>query len=186
MNKFKIILFLLILASNSFAVEIKPCEEKDKDIAIKVVGFTGTSQKSKTEVQTIGKLTTRTSDNSNYERSYEIGEYRFVKENDKFITYRKDQTGSYAVFHLQGQVRVSNNPSIDVSKQKDGNLIIRRSADEGQAQEIRIIFGREEMLVKHEKQGRNLEIFKYILCPTDPSAGRPSKKTSAQEIKADN
>ena len=176
----------MILASKSFAVEIKPCEDKGKDIAIKVAGFVGTSQKSKAEVQTIGKLTTRTSDKSNYERSYEIGEYRFVKENDKFITYRKDQMGNYVVFHMQEQVRVSNNPSIDVSKQKDGNLIIRRSADEGQAQEIRIIFGRKEMLVKHEKQGQVLEILKYTLCKTDSSAERPSKKTSTQEIKAAN
>lgn len=176
----------MILASKSFAVEIKPCEDKGKDIAIKVAGFVGTSQKSKAEVQTIGKLTTRTSDNSNYERSYEIGEYRFVKENDKFITYRKDQTGNYAVFHMQGQVRVSNNPSIDVSKQKDGSLIIRRSADAGQAQEIRIIFGHKEMLVKHERQGQVSDIFKYTLCPTDASAEPAATKAATQNVNTAN
>lgn len=183
MNTFKIILFLLILASNSFAVETVSCTQSDIDI--KVAGFLGLGEEAKKE-KTIGKLTTRTGENPSYQRSFEIGEYRFIKENDKFITYRKDQTGNYAVFHLQDQVRVSNNPSIDVSKQKDGNLIIRRSADEGQAQEIRIIFGRKEMLVKHEKQGQVLEILKYTLCPTDPSAERPPKKAGTPKIKVAN
>lgn len=182
MNKLKLILFLLILTQNAFAVDSLSCSTDD--IEIKATGFLGLGQEAKIE-KTIGKLTTRTNETSIYERSFEIGAYRFVKEKDGFITYRKNEAGAYAQLDIKGQVKVSNDHPIFVSNREGNTLIIRRLGDDKNKQEMIIIFDKNQMSVKVNKGGSYSEILKYTLCPKGTSRP-PSTKTMDKRVNTGN
>lgn len=166
MNKLKLILFLLILAPNSFAVEMMNCSTSD--IEIKAAGFLGLGEKAK-KIKTIGKLTTQTNDNSSYERSFEIGRYRFVKEKNDFITYRKNDAGTYEQKDNNKPIRVLNDHSIYVSHREGNTLVIRRSGDDKNKQEMTIVFGKKQMSAKISRDGVYSEILNYTLCPKNAS-----------------
>ena len=176
MSKLKLILFLLILAPSSFAVETLSCSTKD--IEIKAAGFLGLGAETQ-KVKPIGRLTTRTSETSIYERSFEIGAYRFVKDISGFVTYRKNDAGAYEQKDIKGQVKVSNDHPIYVNNREGNTLVVRRTGDSKNQQEMIIVFGQNQISVKINKNGFYSEMLNYTLCQ---KSTRPQQEATTNTI----
>lgn len=161
MKYLKIIILMLAIGYRVFAADSYNCS--DKNIEIKAKGFTGYGAQAQ-KIKTVGRLSPTTSEASTYQRSFEIGFYRFVKEADVWAVYRKNDQGVYLLKReIQFPVKVSIDQPIYVSKRDKNVLEVRRNTDDKNSTFMTIVFGREKMNV-NDSEGNSILL--YNLCPT--------------------
>lgn len=160
MNYLLPILLLLTLAATSDATEFYSCS--GRNVEIKSAGFYGYNAEAK-KIKSVGRFSVATSDASNYQRSFEIGAYRFAKEGEQWAIYRKNDQGRYELRReLKFPVKVSVDQPIYVSQRSKTVLEVRRNTDDTNSTSMTVVFGRSQMEAK-DASGKNLVI--YTLCP---------------------
>lgn len=176
MKNLKLIALLLILTNTAFAIEKHNCT--DKKIEVKAKGFMGYGAEAQKE-KSIGRISSTTSAASTYQRSFETGRYRFVKESDAWAIYRKNDQDVYELRKdIKFPVKVSIDQPIYVSQRDKNVLEIRRNTDDKNSTSMTVVFGPAQMNVK-DRDGK--EILSYSLCPT--SNEHPAAASDATNIK---
>lgn len=178
MNYFKLIALLLILAKSVFAVETHNCSDKKIEVKAKgLIGYGAETQKEKS----IGRISSTTSETSTYQRSFETGLYRFVKESDTWAIYRKNDQDVYELRKdIHFPVKVSIDQPIYVSQRDKNVLEVRRNTDDKYSTSVTVVFGREKMNVK-DRDGK--EILSYSLCS---ASSKQSTQASDANFKTSN
>lgn len=167
----------MVFVQSGFAADTISCSNKKIDIKAK--GFTGFGAEAK-KTKTIGYLSLDNSPDAIYQRSFEIGRYRFSREGSEWSIYRKNDDG---VFELRKDVhfpvKISADQPLYVSQRDKNVLELRRNTDSANSISMTLVFGKETIEAK-EQNGS--PILTYNLCPSStPKAA--TRATAAPNTK---
>jgi hypothetical protein len=146
-----------------FAIDIVPCSEKW--VPIKMPGFSGSTKSSLLKKVQIAKLINPSNDQvSTYDKSFEMGKYRFVRNGNQWDIYRKNDEGKYEAKKISGQFLIDTDQNIYAEAMSTGELTIRK-VTAGLENEIKVFFTPEKIAIKNMKNNTNL--FEYKNCKTN-------------------
>lgn len=164
-------LVLMAFSINLFSQEQVNCSSKP--VAVKMAGFSGYGAELKKTKQ-IAQLVNPASDQtSTFEKSFEIGKYRFVRNDKTWDIYRKNENGQFDKKNISGKFQVDADQKIWATVRADGSINIHRnvSGDEYQ-KEFNVFFNKKEVKIVDSEQKT---ILSYKNCNVDKNA--PTKST---------
>lgn len=204
----KLFIFFVLVGSSLIFIEFALAENisqstdcKSNRWPVKVAGFLGYNQESK-KIRTIAHIVTPNTDQKSvYERVLEVGQYRFIRENQNSelsspqntsqnttkaswqIYRRNNKDGAFVLRKdLQFPVKVSVDEPLYVSVRSDQALELRRNTDDVHSTSVTFQFSKDDTTVKDAKQAT---IAKYDSCSEDsknlPEARSTSKKSSGSK-----
>lgn len=144
-------LILMAFSLNLFSQEQVNCSSKS--VAVKMAGFSGYGEELKKTKQ-IAQLVNPASDQaSTFEKSFEIGKYRFVRNDKTWDIYRKNDDGQFEKKSITGKFQVDADQKIWATVRADGSINIHRnvSGDEYQ-KEFNVFFNKKEVTIVDSQQ----------------------------------
>lgn len=151
---------VLFYSLHGFATPKSDCSSKN--VSIKLPGFSGYGEELK-KVKQIAQIITPTSDQpSTFEKSFEIGKYRFVRNDQTWDIYRKNENGEFEKKDIKGKFQVDADQKIWATVRSDGSINIHRniSGDEYQ-KEMNVFFTKKEVYILDADKNK---IFSYENC----------------------
>lgn len=165
------LLFILVVCSFATAGAAETINCTEKTVEIKAAGFSGFGAEAK-KLKTVGRLSKSTSVESVYERTFEIGRYRFERANDKWTVFRKNDQGVFEYRQDIGfPVKVSVDQPLYVSQRDKNVLEVRRNTDDVNSTSMTIVFGGEKIEVRN---ALGKPVLTYNACPAAQKAA-PAK-----------
>lgn len=148
-------LILLALSQNLFSQEQVNCSTKP--VAIKMAGFSGYGKELKKTKQ-IAQLVNPASDQpSSFEKSFEIGKYRFVRNDKTWDVYRKNENGQFEKKNITGKFQVDADQKIWATVRADGSINIHRNvAGDDYQKEFNVFFNKKEISIVDSQQNAML------------------------------
>ena len=149
----KRIFFLIVAICSLHAYSQQQVNCSPKSVAVKMAGFSGYGAELKKTKQ-IAQLVNPASDQpSTFEKSFEIGKYRFVKIEKGWDIYRKNENGQFEKKNISGKFLVDADQKIWATVRADGSINIHRniSGDEYQ-KEINVFFNKKEVNIVDSQQ----------------------------------
>jgi hypothetical protein len=174
-----LIIPILLFSINALAVQRRACSEKT--VQIKMPGFSGYGEELKKTKQIAQLVRPSKEQISSFDKSFEIGKYRFVRNDQAWDIYRKNEMGEYEKKVVQGKFQVDADQKIWATVRSDGSINIHRnvSGDDYQ-KEMNIFFTNKEIYILDSNRNK---LFSYENCePSKQSSlnSSPNKQNSAQ------
>jgi hypothetical protein len=171
MKNIFILAFLFFGISQNLVAETANCTKEA--VPLKMKNFSGyTENELKIEKQ-VAKLTAPSADQeSTFDKSFEIGKYRFVRNSDRWDIYRKNNDGKFELKKVTGKFLVDADQSIWATLREDGTINIHRNVVGDQYQnEFNVRFTKKQISIK-SLQGKELLI--YNNCSAENSYSKPA------------
>jgi hypothetical protein len=148
-----------------------------ESVAVPLIGFTGFGTAANKDNKIAKLISPNQDQDSTFDKSFEIGIYRFVRNEKKWDIYRKDKiTGKYEFKNkMPNTFLIDADQSIWVNVRADGMLNIRRVSGDSELQkEVNVIFSKKEITVQDLNRQA---LFRYVNC--DRSVTQTSSSKSA-------
>ena len=125
-------------------------------------GFSGYGEQLKKTKQVAQLVTPSSEQASTFEKSFEIGKYRFVRNDQVWDIYRKNENGEFEKKDIKGKFQVDADQKIWATVRSDGSINIHRniSGDEYQ-KEMNVFFTKKEVYILDADKNK---IFSYENC----------------------
>ncbi len=165
--------FYFLFGQHSLGKEL-PCSADEK-IEIKASGFFGFGANAKKE-KVIGRLSSTTTPESVFERSFEIGRYRFIREASGWSIYRQDQNNNYVLRKdINFPVKVLTDHPIYVYRRDNNTLEVQRNIVDLEPTSVQILFTPKRIIIR---ESPTKEILNYQLCKANNSEPASSSTRS--------
>ena len=157
------LVMILIVGSFATAGAAENIDCNQKTIEIKAAGFSGFGAEAK-KLKAVGRLAKSNLAESAYERTFEIGRYRFERANEKWSVYRKNDQGIFEPRpDIAFPVKVSVDQPLYVSQRDINVLELRRNTDDVNSTSMTIVFSPEKIEVKNSA---GKPVLTYRACST--------------------
>jgi hypothetical protein len=166
----KIFILTLFVSFQVYAEDQVNCSSKT--VPIKMAGFSGYGEELKKTKQ-IAQLVNPASDQpSSFEKSFEIGKYRFVKIEKGWDIYRKNENGQFQKKNITGKFQVDADQKIWATVRADGSINIHRNvAGEDYQKEFNVFFNKKEVSIVDSQKNALLS---YKNCNTEKTVSTKS------------
>ena len=172
----KNIFILAFLFCGQFVSAAKNSQCTDKWVPIKIKRFSGFTEASLSKEVQIAKLVTPSPDQqSTYEKSFEMGKYRFVRNDKNWDIYRKNEKGGFELKRRSGQFSIDTDQNIYAQVMPTGEINIRKTTV-GYGNEFNVFFTPTEISLKNS-EGQS--IFQHPCVEIKKIIANPIKNSSA-------
>ncbi len=170
MKNIFILTYLFFGISQNLSAQAVNCTKKAVPLRLK--NFSGYTEGELSIEKQVAQLITPSADQeSSFDKSFEIGKYRFVRNADHWDIYRKNNDGKFELKKLSGKFLVDSDQSIWATLREDGTINIHRNVAGDQYQnEFNVKFSKKEISITDLKANK---ILVYANCNSQSATSKP-------------